>query len=373
MTLGRVAACLLGSALVTIWPIRQGLAAEPARTASAQRVELFVIGVPERQKWLTDSLGPHSAAGATLSVSPIAHFEPSDVLRVPTESSAALRCWVDLREATRARIYFSARAGKRFLLRDLELSGQFDEVDRESLSQVLASSWSALLDDEAAGLSREETRALLDQRAEPPASRLEAVPRARKTEQPPLASPFDLRLAAFYAIETFSRQLVAEHGPGLSISAGKPERQRRWSLWLSGQYRLPESERGARIGVRLEGVAARAGLELLWPLGVDLESAQRELSLRAGAGCDFTHLSPQPGSTGASPALTPARWATELVVTGSLGASTRLSQRAALGVRLFIDALPTTVVYELRVEGGTNSELSPRHVRAGLALEIEAR
>src|SRR6185436_16886777 len=52
-------------------------------------------------------------------------------------TAAAVRCWVDLSGARRALLYFSGRAGDRFLIRDVELSGRFDELDRQSLAQVL--------------------------------------------------------------------------------------------------------------------------------------------------------------------------------------------------------------------------------------------
>jgi hypothetical protein len=368
VTLGRNAIVALCSALAAAWPVRMSVAAESIQAPSARTVELVVIGSEDRQIWLEDLLGPHSAPGATLSISRTDHFEPSDVLGAAAGANTTLYCWVDLRLATRARVYFSARAGKRFLLRDVELSGAFDALDRESLSQVLASSWSALFEDEQVGLSREETQALLAKRAEvapvatthPPGSNPSPSPDINGARPTPKPSAFAARIGAFYAIQAFSGQLWVVHGPGLELSAGSEN-----------------SRRGlARIGVRLESVATRVGVELRWPLETGVESAQNtqhELGVRAGLGADFTHLSPQPGSADASAALTPARWTTELVLTGGFGASTRLTRNAALGLRLFIDVLPRLAVYELAAAGGSDTLLSPWHVRPGLALELETR
>ena len=233
MTRGFGAACALCSALALAVVPRPSSATEPAPTASPRAVVLVVVGTPSQQHWLEERLGPHSAPGATLVIDEAAHFEPSDVLHATPDSSTTLRCWVDLREATRAGIYFSARAGKRFLLRDLELSGSFDDLDRESLSQVLASSWSALFDDEQLGLSREETETLLEQRSTPdahaPTTTAQARPPSPKSEPAaPVVSTNDaldrpswgLRFQAFYAANAFSKQLLLAQGPGLSLSAG---------------------------------------------------------------------------------------------------------------------------------------------------------
>ncbi len=383
MTRGSSATLALCSALALAVASRQSAALEPTQASSARTVELVVVGTPSQQHWLEERLGPHSAAGATLVVGETDHFEPSDMLSATSDSSSTLRCWVDLREATRARIYFSARAGKRFLLRDLELSGSFDDLDRESLSQVLASSWSALFDDEQLGLSREETETLLEQSAAPTPPREATRARAPSPKSEP-ATPVTsaseasqapsraVRFRAFYAASACAKQLLLVQGPGLSLSAALHSRPR-VALWLDGQYRFPETERDAHIGVRLESVATRAGLELTWPLDGEPDTGKRELGLRLGVGYDMTHLAPQPGSDGNATQLTSQRWTTELAITSGIIASTRLNQNAALGLRLFADVIPTLAIYDARVGTATDTLLSPWHVRPGIALQLETR
>ena len=379
MTVGPRVALAILSALATASTPRLSAAAESTPAPSARSVELLVIGDSARQKWLEDLLGPRSAAGAKLNISRADQFEPRDVLGAAPSANATLYCWVDLRAATRARIYFSARAGKRFLLRDVELSGAFDELDRESLSQVLTSSWSALFEDEQLGLSREETATLLAKRAENAPAAVVASAHANPTEpsSPELAAPAQAvlvpRIALFYSVQTLSNQLWATHGPGLAVSGARHGRRYGLALWLAGQFRFPETERDSRIGVQLESVATRAGLELRWPVQTDFANAQHELAVRAGVGLDFTHLSPRTGSVDASAALTPSRWTTELAFTSSFRASMRVTRHAALGLALFVDILPRLAVYELRTDAGPDRLLSPWHVRPGVALEVETR
>jgi hypothetical protein len=382
----RHAAVALYALLAAVWPARVSFAAEATQTPSARAVELVVVGSSDRLHWLEASLGPQSAPGAALNISRSDQFDPNDVLGAATKPSPSttLYCWVDLRLASRARIYFSAHAGKRFLLRDVELSGTFDELDRESLSQVLASSWSALFEDEQVGLSREETATLLARWAEPkaapapaPSSNASASAKPNVSPDKPSRTPrrltWFLRIGAFYGLESFSRQLWLTQGPGLSLSGGAQTERRAVGLWLTAQSRFPQTERDARVGVRLESVATRAGVELNFPLDADLEHSARELDARAGVGLDFTHISPQAGSADATVMLTPAHWTSELVLTGSVGATTRLTRNVALGLRLVVDVLPRLAVYQLDTGAGADTLVSPWHVRPGIALELETR
>ena len=85
--------------------------------------------------------------------------------------AGAVRAWVDVTSRhARAPVFRdrSGNRGDRFLVRDVDLSGRFDEVDRAALAEVLESSIGALVANERAGLTRAEAEAVLARR-EPPA------------------------------------------------------------------------------------------------------------------------------------------------------------------------------------------------------------
>src|SRR5207302_1092703 len=74
---------------------------------------------------------------------------------------AATRCWIDLGNGRRAHLYFVGRSGARFLIRDVDLSGRFDELDLTSLAEVIDLSLAAVLENDRAGISRAEAERLL--------------------------------------------------------------------------------------------------------------------------------------------------------------------------------------------------------------------
>jgi hypothetical protein len=160
----------------------------------------------------------------------------------------------------------------RFLVRDVDLSARFDEVDRAALAEVLESSIGALVANERAGLTRAEAEAVLARR-EPPAAPPAIASRQPQPPPPALESPSRWAIGFFYAAQTASDDTL-DHGPGVTISfagwrkfASVHEQGRGPALFASAQYRLPVHESTERIGVALDTVAARAGVEcgpLLW-------------------------------------------------------------------------------------------------------------
>jgi hypothetical protein len=61
------------------------------------------------------------------------------------------------------------------------------------------------------------------------------------------------------------------------------------------------------------------------------------------------------------------------VLRGVLGTSWVLGARAALDVRLFADAFPTAVHYDVNRDGSVGTAFSPWRVRPGLALGLAYR
>jgi hypothetical protein len=134
------------------------------------------------------------------------------------------------------------------------------------------------------------------------------------------------------------------------------------ALFASAQYHLPIREQTPLIGVSLQAVAVRAGVEcgpLLWS----------RLRVRLGAGADFVHVSPE--SSDPVAALAPAHWSTSFVASAALRLNLiRPPSGFGLSAALGADVLPTAVRYDATVGGMTSSVFSPWRVRPGITLEL---
>ena len=180
--------------------------ARPARAEDpAPAVDVTVVGTADDLERIRALVPRLMGGGARWSR--VDKLDPADVLRDRRDGdTAAVRAWVDVTVATRVRLYFATRSGDRvgergvpprepfagggtlpgshfdrFLVRDVELSGRFDEVDRAALAEVLESSIGALVANERAGLTRAEAEAVLARRAPP------AAPPAIGPPPPPAA------------------------------------------------------------------------------------------------------------------------------------------------------------------------------------------
>jgi len=345
------------------------IVATPVRAQDAgPAVDVTVVGTAddlERARGLV----PRLAGGGTHWLR-IDKLDPADVLRDRRDGDgAAVRVWVDLTSATRARLYFATRS-ERFLVRDVDLSGHFDEVDRAALGEVLDSSVGALVANERAGLTRAEAEAVLAHRETP------APPSAIAAPAPVLAAsggeapaPSRWAVGFFYAGQAQSDGPALDHGPGLTLAvAAFP----RWPqvhatgrgpiVFASGQYRLPIHEQTPRVGVALYTIAARAGVEcgpLLWS----------RLRVRLGAGVDFVHVTPE--STDHAVTLTAVHWSTNFVASAALRANlVERPHRFWISAVLLADVLPTSVRYDLAVDATTETVFAPWRIRPGLTVEL---
>jgi hypothetical protein len=391
----------------------------PARAADAAAVEITVVGGPRDLQRVRSVVGPRAIAGSAPRWTSVARFDPMEILEALRDSpSTVVHGWVDISDPGRARLYFAARSGQRFLVRDVELSRNFDEVDRESLASVVELSITALLENERASLTRAQVQQVLaareqaqreqaareqaareqaareqaareqaarEQAQREQAAREQATREPRRDTPPPLQSgvialqpptvatrgagpagpAFRVDVGVFYGANAPGGGLPVAHGPGLDLAlAGRAED--RWSsgVWLSGQYLWASQFAGASVGVELQSIALRGGLELLLPV------LACRMSARLGVGADAVYLSPRPGSIDPNAMLTPARWSESLALTVALGIRRNLGSRFALGGAIFADVLPTAVHYDQSAAGMSSEVISPRRIRPGLLLEI---
>jgi hypothetical protein len=380
-------------------------------------VELTVVGSAADLVRVRSVIEPWPIHGSAPHWVRTARFNPIEILQTIHDSRPVIRCWVDVSDQQqarrRARLYFAAPSGQQFLVRDVELSKSFDELDRESLSSVLELSIKALIDNQAIGLTREQARAVLVTRepslegqpatpaedaipGSPPApvptarGQVESPPpssgdasspeppeparapaptlaeRARSTEPRGAQTPSGLRFVAsgLYAAQSLGGGLPLAHGPGLLLEASGGGDRPGLAVWLLGQLRWPERYAGTSAGVDVETVAARAGLGYALPLG------SMHLGARLGAGIDATRLSPQPGTVDPSATLTPQRWTGSLVLTASFGIWKALGSHLRGGVDILADLLPSPVHYDQRVSGVTSEVAAPSRIRPGLLVHL---
>ncbi len=306
----------------------------------------------------------------------IDRFNPlTELLRGPPapHPTTTLRCWIDLADLRHATLYFADQRGERFLVRELPLSGRFDEVDQQSVAQVMELSVSALIENAEIGFSRAQAREILE-RAQTPAPVVVAA-------APPVeAARWQLAAGVFYALEDLGDALPLAQGPGLILTlerieaapasggaangAGARRSDPGIGAWLAAGYQIPIQARQPDVGVRLESLGVRAGIDARW----------WRLQLRLGAGANFTHVIPQPGSATATTMLASTHWASSFVATGAL--ALRLPfERAfgpllALSVALFLDVAPSTTEYSFADATGNHVAFMPRRVRPGLAVEL---
>ena len=373
----------VGVLLVLAWV---GLPALARGETADGAVEITVVGAAgdlQRVRGVVDS---RSLAGPGTRWARLPRFDPMEILRGDRDPSVApLRCWIDVLDPRRARLYFAARSGQHFLVRDVEMSGSFDEVDREALSQVIELSVAALLENERAGLTRTQTEALLASREaprppppappppEPPSST--GAPLVRdEPAQPPPPLGVGPTGGVFYRAQAHGPDLPIVHGPGVAFAWGGLGPRALLGGWVSGQYQLPAEEIGPAIGMRFETFAARAGVQAYLPL--DGGNAHRGLrpsgiAARLGVGADLVRLTPRPGSS-ANPAaaLTPPRWSRSLVFGAMAAVTWRVGRRASLGAVASLDLLPTAVDYDLQVASRTSPAFSPWRLRPGLGIEL---
>jgi len=340
--------------------------AELAPVATADAVDVTVVGSPGDAEHVR-GLAVSRALGGRVRWLRVDAFDPASVLaRGVTAGDSPVRVWIDMTEPRRARLTFATRS-ERFLIRDVELSGRFDEVDRAALAEVLELSVDALMENERAGLSRDEAQAILARRAQPAEPLL---PPAALPPPPPLVIPSRWSAGVFYAAQAPTGGPEIAQGAGLLLARARdPRGQQRGQgllVWVAGQWNTLDaaSDRaGALISVQLDTIAARAGVEIGSDAGV---------GLRAGVGADFVHIAPQAVFPDASIALAPARWSTQLIA--SLAGRVNLTVLGPVRVAgLFVvDFTPTAVNYDVATNGALSPVFSPGRLRPGIAIELHA-
>ncbi|WP_437308948.1 hypothetical protein [Sorangium sp. So ce388] len=337
-----------------------------APPSGAPVVELVLTGAAGDLAAARKALESQALSAFTLRFRTAPRFDATALFATRAAPGVVLSCWIDLSDPRRAALYFTDPVADRFLVRSIELSGRFDELDRESVAQVVELSLRSLREDARSSLDREQARALILHEAapaEPPAS----APAPAAAGAAPRRA---LELGAFYGVTAHSAEVGLTHGPGVRVALGASRGWHRLAVDARFQYQFERRYEEPRIGLDLRTMTLRA--DASWLHAVAPGVTPLELGARLGAGLDRVDATPRPGSDGAAafvPAGASASYA--LVLAAGLVARLPLTRELSMFTELFVDLDPARVRYDLALEQGTETVLARYRFRPGLLLGVE--
>jgi hypothetical protein len=337
-------------------------AGEPASQPKASGViEIAVIGSASSFESVRGAVAAGSFPQATLRWRRAERLLAADLLpNAEPGAEVSIRSFVDLSDRAHARLYFSDRAAERFLIRDLELSGDLDELDREALSQAFELSVRALLEDHLAGISREEARSIILPRVEPTATQA-TRPEPVKPQTPPRSGP---SASVFWGAEGHSSELGWTQGPGLAIAYDFAFDRARGAVWSSGQYRFEREVRTELVGVALRTISLRAGFDWVRSLGGRAFFA----GARLGGGVDLVRFTPSAGSGEDAVILQPTGIANELLLSPGALFGANLAPSLRMTLAIVADVALTQAHYDLDIDGQSARIVDPWSIRPALSL-----
>jgi hypothetical protein len=349
--------------------VRLAFAAAPARAAgqtsgskSAIRADIAVAG-PEAAGGRVRSVVSEllEREGVVVSTSRLDGIRPEAVLAAPSPSDrSSIDAWIDVGSTRQVLLYFRDAPAQRFVLRRLTLESGLDEVAVEEIGQIVKSVVLALAAGDEPALTIAQARAMLQPLEREAPKPTPAVPSAR--------TPWVGEVGVGLLGQLFS--------PAIPISPRLDLRlaflvDRDWGLrgplggWISVGYGETLQYRSTTIGLDLTTVAARVGG--LWE---PWHSARVITRIGIGGGFDLIDFTPQPGSSGVTPAAT-GRFLTPL---GAVVAGVGLNVVGPLsfGAGAEIDFYTGDVHYDLIQTEGRVRLLVPYRVRPALMLTVSA-
>ena len=217
-----------------------------------------------------------NSEGQRVHIARAASVAPDQLL--DTSGEPALRAWVVLRSAQRARIVFADARSRRFFVRDVPLDHGLDELGREKLAQILLASFQAFAERRVRDTPLEEVKAALSEPAiETPAGgsgdtqpQHEAANSSKAPSTPPRVLPPRPRESsgsswiswALYGGYSVSYRGPAGFAQGPSAGVEGWFDLGAWGLGVAagGRYELPHTESGPWVDVRVQNTAFRFGV-----------------------------------------------------------------------------------------------------------------
>jgi hypothetical protein len=295
-----------------------------------------------------------------------------EILEQKRLTGISLHCYVDLRTPSDTRLYFVDRDTDRFLLRRLPLSVEGNEMDQESLAQIIELSLRALLEEKNVGLSRDEARSLLEP-ASSPAPPLAPPFSAGPAEPPVGASSVVLDAELHYTLRLHSPEVRWLHGPGLGVLLGDASAAWRRQAGLVLEYAFLQHYAEPAVGVDFGSVMPLLVGQLEHRIFGQGAAGTSWVGGRLGLGLEIVQLSPREGTEAGSIELTKSRTITLPVL--ALGASGAVPLGPHLALSLLVSTLldPSRVRYDVRLSTGQESVVTRYRVQPMVSLGLRIR
>jgi hypothetical protein len=360
---------LLAGTPAALLPCRALAAQDQRASPLAAEVEITVVATEEELARIRGAVAAGDLGGAEASWARAERFERGALLAQESQDSPVIvRAFVVVSPG-RASLYFADRRAERFLVREVPLPNGLDSVGTDAVSQVLALSIVALLENAESGLTRAQTEVLL---APEPTTAVSPRAPIEQVELPKSEGEGHSFVAAtaYYALRVFGGGVPFSHGPGLRLGWIIEGSRLEGELWASGQYELPLDYETASVGVEWTTVPLRGGATLL----ASSERASRlKLGASLGAGADLVSFTPRAGSEPAALELAGPDQTAVFVLSLRLLLAYRLGSHFDLKSELSADFYPERLTYAVSENGVPANVLSPWRVRPGLALALTLR
>jgi hypothetical protein len=348
--------------LIALVTAAQAGAAPPGSPTSATDVEIAIAAVtPEAAASvrvdLEDLLTRH---GLAARYRPVAAVDRDEVLRPAKEAPCALACiWIDLGMAKPARafVYISATASEQVVIRSLPLPRGVDEVAREEVAHIVATSVEAL----------QEGRPL------PVAANPADAAVAKTVRAPAPAAPRTLWLAGLGggAAHEGPAQLALPMA-SVSLVVGAEGRRLAPALWLALGAFSSEAA-GDPVALRFHG----GELAALGTIGTRASEDGRPRRVVArlglGPGLELREETPSPMSGATGVAVDAARLDASVFVRAAARLEVRLFDPVGLFVAASCDARVVSRRYTIDRDGMTEALFQPDLLRPSVIVGLDAR
>jgi hypothetical protein len=344
-----------------------GPAPAPA-TVSSTDVEIAIAAAaPEAATSVREDLEDLLARrGLAARYRRLAAVDRDEVLRPAAEAPCALACiWVDLgvAKAGRAFVYISATASEQVVIRSLPLPGGVDEVAREEVSHIVATSVEALQAGRPLPVAASSADVALVKAARTPAP----TPARAETPRP-------LWLAAGLGAG------VAHEGAGqlalpmASVSLLVGSESRRWepALWLAvGAFSSDAG--GDPVALRFHG-GELAALAAIGTGGADAGTSRRVVArLGLGPGVELRAVTPTAAAGMPGVMLDASRVDPTFFVRAAARLEVRVYGPVGIFVAAACDARVVSHRYMLDRDGIPQAVFQPDFLRPTIVLGVDAR
>jgi hypothetical protein len=351
-------------------PLRDGQPAQPhppTSSAPSTDVEIAIASLAPApaaavREDLEDLLARRGIT-ARYRLSPA--VDRDEVLRPAAEAPCALACiWIDLGVAKPARafVYISATAAEQVVIRSLPLPAGVDEVAREEVAHIVATSLEALQEGRPIPIAAS---------AEPP------LVKAGRAPVPPAGAGAErtVWLAGLGGGAAHERAgALALPMAAVSLVVGPERRRLGPSLWLSAGA-FSSDAAGDPVALRFRG-GELAALAALGTRATDDAGARRRVILRLGLGPGVelreTTASAPSGATGVS--VDSSRVDPTVFVRAAARLEVRLSDPVGLFVAAACDVRVVSRRYTVRIDDMKDAPVyQPDLLRPALVVGLDAR